>query len=91
MLETDGLALTPGLAISGSLLMVAGLGLSHGWAALSRRGPTNGQRFVLFAAGEHMQRHQFCVATLSRNCAPGFMHRVLSGPFEDGSVQGRLS
>jgi hypothetical protein len=35
-----------------------------------------------------MQRHQFCAAALSRNCAPGFMHRVLSGPFEDGSILG---
>ena len=38
-----------------------------------------------------MQRHQFCVATLSRNCAPGFMHRVLSGPFEDGPILATLA
>ena len=76
VLETDGLALTPGLAISGSLLMVvftldSWMGSfvaswAHEWAA-----------FCPLAAGEHMQRHQFCVAALSRNCAPGFIHEYL--------------
>jgi hypothetical protein len=50
---------------------------AHQWAA-----------FCPLAAGEHMQRHQFCAAALSRNCAPGFMHRVLSGLFGDGSILG---
>ena len=73
MLETDGLA--PGLEISGSLLMVAGLGLSHGWAALSRRGPTNGQRFALLPP-ESMQRHQLsrppCYSIALRICVHTF-------------------
>ena len=38
-----------------------------------------------------MQRHQFCVATLSRNRAPGLIRRVLSGLFEDGSILATLA
>ena len=53
---------------------------AHEWAA-----------FCPLAAGEQMQRHQFCVATLSRNRAPGLIRRVLSGLFEDGSILATLA
>ena len=63
MLEIDGLALT-GLEISGSLLMVACLGLTHRWAAFVRVVVLNNGQRLSSCRPESMQRHQFCVATL---------------------------
>ena len=45
----------------------------------------NGQRFVLLPPESICSAISF-VSPPSRNCAPGSMRRVLSGPFEDGSI-----